>query len=171
MTNRKATIGTISHGTHRNEDMLSAFATELEYLTHFERSRAQLDLIEEARAITNFDSETATEIVHELFDALEELAPAYCYFGAHEGDGADFGFWPLHDAIEELPHISNPSEHPANIAQDIAASALRGEWDVIAELARKLTESDCIGEDCAFVNDHGNVTVYNANGAIILELV
>ena len=142
----KATVGSISHGTLRTPDLLEAFANELEWLTTLANS-----LVEEARAVLTLDragwselvdSEEASDLVSAMSDALNELAPAYCYFSAHEGDGSDFGFWPSMEAIEELPRVSDPSEVEKHL-----------------------------GEDCAFVNDHGNVTVYSANGAVILELV
>ncbi|HYW24877.1 MAG TPA: hypothetical protein VE953_11985 [Terriglobales bacterium] len=34
-------------------------------------------------------------LLEDLYDALNDLAPEGCYFGAHEGDGSDFGFWPI----------------------------------------------------------------------------
>ena len=37
----------------------------------------------------------AAGVVDALIDALDDYAPDGCSFGAHEGDGADFGFWPV----------------------------------------------------------------------------
>lgn len=45
-----------------------------------------------------------SDIVNELQDALDEIAPPYAYFGAIEGDGACFGFWPALD----LRHCDEP---------------------------------------------------------------
>lgn len=144
-TTHKAQIGSISHGTLRTPDLLEAFANELEWLT-----TSSNPLVEEARAVLILDragwselidSEEASNLVDNMIDALSEQAPAYCYFGASEGDGSDFGFWPSMDAIEELPRIEN----------------VDGE--------------DLPNEDHAYVNDHGNVTVYNAAHEVILELV
>jgi hypothetical protein len=139
---RKATIGSISHGTLRSEDLISAFADELEHLEGNVTS-----LVEEANAATALlsfnwalDDDQMSELVQSLQEALEAHAPAYCYFGTHVGDGSDFGFWPDMESIEELPRIADPNELPT-------------------------------GEDCAFVNDHGNVTVYAADGKPVIELV
>ena len=137
----KAQVGSISHGTLRNEDLLEAFAYELACLADIDDKQAA-ELVRDARAVTDFDSEQASELVEALLDALNELAPAFCYFGTHEGDGSDFGFWPIMEAIEELPKVSDPSE-----------------------------VENMLGEECAFVNDHGNVTVYGADGSVILDLV
>lgn len=38
-------------------------------------------------------SEEASELVTILMDELSAIAPDGHYFGAHPGDGADFGFW------------------------------------------------------------------------------
>jgi hypothetical protein len=140
----KATVGTISHGTLRAADLLESFADELA------RLEPGNDLVDEARAVITLDragwsnlvdSEEASDLLTSLVDALNEHAPAYCYFGTTDGDGSDFGFWPSMEAIEELPQIQN----------------VDGE--------------ELPDEDHAYVNDHGNVTVYAADGTVILELV
>ena len=40
-----------------------------------------------------WESEDASFLLDELFDILNSCAPEGFYFGAHEGDGSDFGFW------------------------------------------------------------------------------
>lgn len=141
----KATMGSISHGTLRTPDLLETFANELERLDHDKTHSA---LIERARSDWNnldqMDSdgdEESSETVNELIDALNEFAPPFCFFGAHEGDGSDFGFWWIQEFVEGLPSISDPSE------------------------------AESFGEECKFVNDHGNVTVYDSLGNVVLELV
>jgi hypothetical protein len=93
-----AELGTVSHGTLRNEDLLDSFASELEYWCS-DAGRAQRDkfmaLVDAARQCADPDSEEAGYIVEELFDALNTFAPEGYYFGANEGDGSDFGYWPV----------------------------------------------------------------------------
>jgi hypothetical protein len=86
--------GTVVHGTLLIADLLRAFADEYERLVPFD-SRA---LVGAARAVDP-DSDEADEIVIELFDALDGCAQreGNYTFAAHEGDGSDFGFWPVDD--------------------------------------------------------------------------
>lgn len=42
-------------------------------------------------------TEQANDDAFELFDILDSIAPEGCYFGAHEGDGSCYGFWPCED--------------------------------------------------------------------------
>ena len=147
----KATVGTVSHGTLKTDDLLEAFGWELQQISD---DAEHLALAKKARARAHYftwndlpegeeveETEADSALVGDLIDALTELAPAYCYFGAIEGDGSDFGFWPDMEAINELPRIQN----------------VEGE--------------DLPDEDHCYVNDHGNVTVYAADGAVILEIV
>ena len=145
MTNHKASVGSISHGTLRAADLLLCFASELDYLRGNDDATKLVDrlpTIGEGDETEIDDSrEDAVNLLETLSDELDRLSPPYCYFGAHEGDGSDFGFWPLMDAIDELPRIKNE------------------EGETLPN------------EDHCYVNDHGNVTVYSADGAVLLELV
>jgi hypothetical protein len=92
-----ATISTISHGTMLPEDLIPAFTRELEWLSAYQRTDEETALIAKANGIEDFDSQYAADILEDLFNALDRHAPSHCYFGAHEGDGSDYGFWPYHD--------------------------------------------------------------------------
>jgi hypothetical protein len=78
------------------------------------------------------NGEYASGLVNELQEALNEIAPPYAWFGASDGDGACFGFWPVtgrYSDLDDLPKIPAGDEIP------------REHW----------------GEDVLIVNDHGNV--------------
>ena len=159
---KPAALGSISHGTLRPEDLLTAFISEMEwqqnrngkYLSepeHFqERDRlariigeAQDCFAEDGEDIDPEKEEEAQELINETIpDLLQSMfAPPYCYFGSHPGDGSDFGYWPDSEQIDELPNVENSDE------------------------AKEL------GEDCKYVNDHGNVTVYGGDGTTLIDFV
>ncbi len=151
---KTASIGSISHGTLRTDDLLAAFASELEDIVQRNAEKwcsdegrkerdGLLQLIAEAQDLIEKEGvdDEKSDIIETLGDTLNEYAPPYCYFGTNEGDGADLGFWPSMESIEELPRVEDGDG------------------------------AKTLGEDAAFVNDHGNVTVYNGKGEIILELV
>lgn len=87
----------VSWGTLKPDDLAQAFI-------HFLRSvRDEVDLhgldLDEAdealaQALEAEDWEYADHILWEwLGNTLDSIAPEGCYFGAHPGDGSDFGFW------------------------------------------------------------------------------
>lgn len=150
-----ATIGSISRGTLRSADLIDTFASELEYQLNRnaaefcdDAGRAMRDRIVsaiwDARELIGDDYEIlngmeceASESVEILADMLQEFAPPYARFGAHEGDGSDFGFWPDFDALEcdaEDGTVYTCSDL-ANVPDDYSGTVY-------------------------VVNDHGNGTVY-----------
>jgi len=124
-------IGTVSEGTLRTEDLLPAFADALQGVTEW---GAHNGLIAAARAISP-ESEEAGLMVQGLEYALSECCPPFVYFGSLAGDGADFGFWPDHDEIQEAQRFGT-----------------------VYEADREYIYSDDHGV-WIHVNDHGNVTV------------
>lgn len=126
---KPAGIGSISHGTLRTEDLISAFADELEWQInrngeyfsqpeHFAFRDKLNNLVSEAKDAWNEDGETlrdeesASEMVNELQDVLSNnFAPMYGYFGSHEGDGSDFGYWVNIDTVkEDVGFVSSESQ-------------------------------------------------------------
>jgi hypothetical protein len=133
-------FGTIIEGTTQPRDLIPAFADCLE---SFKPSHpAEINVIAEARAIKNCESDTAQEIIGELMDYLNDYAPPYGYFGAHPGDGSDYGFW---------------------VSEDVAQEISDNGGAVGSETPNSNTQSG----ECLVVSDHGNMTLYawqpNAN--------
>jgi len=87
-------IGTVSHGTMRDEDLIPTFLDTLESTETRERLIGEFRTVVDALdAGEDLDTEDAGYLTEALFDALGEEAPAGAYFGALEGDGSDYGFW------------------------------------------------------------------------------
>ena len=142
---RTIAIGTLIHGTLRDEDLLPAFADELERVGE---AGAHAELIQRANRVHaklyrddhdgNYD--VSTETVHDLMDALQDYAPVHMYFG-NTSDGSDFGWWPVTEYDCETVRIDD--ENVIDVECNIHIN----------------------------VNDHGNVTVSELRGAVIWAAV
>ncbi len=140
-------IGSISSGTLRDEDLFATFANELESLANNRRTcvraktrLAHRRLVAELWVEHDNPSEDAdlAEMCDELSRALEEYAAPYFYFGALEGDGAEFGFYVDSSLFDDPGYfdglkVADLSEVPRGY---------RGE--------------------VLHINDHGNATLYVA---------
>ena len=140
-------IGTVSSGTMRPKDLIPEFLDCLESQKDITPSDSQLCVKirkcfeDEEDAEAYFDSEDAGWDLEQLFDALEAYAPPYFYFGAHEGNGSDYGFWLSNDSLEMAVHDDEilKVDDLANIPDDWTGEVLH-------------------------VNDHGNCTLYHPKG-------
>ena len=130
----KAIIGTISHCTMREEDLIESFIDELIRLNN--NKRTYKSIINEGKAIIKkgeYDTEYTSSFLNEtLWDALNDFSPFLCYFGSSEGDGSDFGFWPYGDTdgFDGLK-VNDLSEVPEKYTGGVL-----------------------------YVNDHGNTSLY-----------
>ena len=157
-------LGSISTGTLRQQDLLSAFAQKLSSLEST-RFYAEVgpdslelyhgsELVRQAPAMLNaLDNTTAVsnpyvaEYLDWLTDALQEYCPPFIYFGTLEGDGSDFGFWPDMDSLGEAMQRMGMA---------------RGESD-----EERLEDDGVIVQ----VSDHGNVTVMDLERNVIWSVV
>ena len=149
---RKARIGPISEGTLWSNDLIEAFLDELGDLDEsaYERIRDEFGHTWNWTD-DDFESENAYEMVNALIDALNEQAPAFCYFGSTEGDGADFGFWPID--IQDIQRdsdvltVSDLAEVPENPQSGMYSTSY-----------------------VLLVNDHGNCTLYSRENGELTEV-
>ena len=88
---KNAELGSVIHGTMRKEDLIPCF---VELLHNLGERDGELDEISYRMIRPRyFESRCAFYDLEDLFDALDEFSPEGAYFGAHPGDGSDFGFW------------------------------------------------------------------------------
>jgi hypothetical protein len=95
--------GTLIHGTLRTQDLIERFKDELDSLGRGYATEWNdiCDLMnstgytDDSGEVSEdwYDTETASEVLEMLFDALDSASADGYYFGAHPGDGSDFGYW------------------------------------------------------------------------------
>ena len=125
----KVQLGSISHGTMRSEDLIPVFLDELETLA---REAGEIDRFTPLKEDEDErEDEQGYLLVDYLFDALNEYAPPFVYFGAHPGDGSDYGFW---------ADIESAQEQCEYVGDGEPGEGFQGEW--------------------LHVNDHGNAALY-----------
>lgn len=120
---RNFPLGSVSCATLRPEDLVPAFVDALDSTKELligsvststtpeetEAIKADVSAIDDLlgeieqrqQSESYYDSEESMWDMDELIDSLNNLSPPYTYFGAHDGDGADFGFWPCWDSIND----------------------------------------------------------------------
>lgn len=108
MEHRYAQLGSVSHGTMRPQDLIPRFLDVLRGLNAPEYVQLTTSPFGAIPAHAQEDendewwqSEEANYLLEDLFDILDHYAPPYCYFGAQEGDGSDYGFWVDWHALED----------------------------------------------------------------------
>lgn len=137
---KRQNIGSVSSGTMREEDLIPAFLYELQHQRPMLKGHrklaaeiAQRSDFPQSEKSGYWEDGDSTSDLADLFDALNEYAPDHFYFGAHPGDGADYGYWLSEFFQQEFDgeQVSDLSDIPA----------------------------DYVGE-VLHVNDHGNMTLY-----------
>jgi hypothetical protein len=125
----------VSSATLRPEDLLPAYWSATESLAQLAgkaspiaaHTLADLErLVGEDSSGDAWDDELACQLLEELTDCLQELAPCGFGFGASEGDGACFGFWLSEDWQEALEHMQVDCDDPAYCAALVSELELDG---------------------------------------------
>ena len=89
--------GTVSEGTIREQDLIPKFLAVLD--EHAPEKAEELrglypNTIEHLDDDSDSDATARGMLLSDLFEELNVIAPEDHYFGSHQGDGADYGFWP-----------------------------------------------------------------------------
>ena len=152
-------IGSISHGTMRNEDLVPAFFDALESVDKKHARSIKREYSKALRKLAGVNvrnyseeqySEDLTYLVNEdLFNALCDHVPAYTYFGSHVGDGADYGIWVDTESIDSDIH-----------------DGILFAFDDLSGIDDMIHEDGVIPKSVIIQNDHGNCTLYTIHAEV-----
>lgn len=119
----------VSTDTLRLEDLLPRYWQTAEQLAQLADRPALINLSTlaslerlagEDSHESDWNDEEACQLLEELTDTLQDVAPVGFYFGASEGDGACFGFWLGEDWAEALETLGLDGDDPAGWAELIS---------------------------------------------------
>lgn len=168
-------IGSISSGTMREEDLIPDFCYELNRLArqtgilNRKERAAHRKLVREIESRMESEdyygsADSSDDLNETLFNALDEYAAPYFYFGAHPGDGADYGFWLSEDWDEDFREVE----------QSPCACGCVGVCKHEPPMGLKVSDTAEVPKwyrgEVAHVNDHGNVTLYVQNSRGLREI-
>ena len=141
---RRHNIGSVSTATMRNEDLIPCFVAHLRGQKTMTEAHGWLAGEVEAHmeADDYYESDASDEDMEALFEALDCYGPEGFYFGAHPGDGADYGWWLSESFMEDFEGLK---------VGDLAAIPPAYEGEVLV------------------VNDHGNPSLYLASKGDVTE--
>lgn len=172
---RFAPLGPFSEGTLNPDDLVPA---DLAVLAECKpRLAARYQREADAADACECDGEQhpehdKLELLSELQDALDNLAPPFAYFGSHEGDGACFGFWVSWDSLAES--IADGEVLRVDNAGYTIGGTIGGSWThsetfkTYAEIPAELRRS---WRYRLTVSDHGNAALYYRNGREVWSIV
>jgi hypothetical protein len=96
---KKCELGSIISGTMRKEDLIPVFVNEI--LSIDDKNQKALEIQSGMNVNNYYDTEISDYDLDDLFDELNNLCDIdNAYFGAHPGDGSDYGFWMCEDITE-----------------------------------------------------------------------
>ncbi|MEF8794024.1 hypothetical protein [Thiohalorhabdus sp.] len=109
-----------------------------------------------------WESAAAEQLREELAERLDELAPLFCRFEERDTiRGTMYGFFPDMERIQEgedIAHLTDSGHHGAGLELD-GEPAPDGEWVPMAEYRLFVLGIEKY-RHVAYVNDHGNLDVY-----------
>ena len=92
----------VSEATLRPQDLIPTFLSALRERDEVAYAQIMINNALPAHALEDdeadwWESEDAHWFLEDLFETLSDTAEEGEYFGAHEGDGSLFGFWPVEE--------------------------------------------------------------------------
>lgn len=102
------------------------------------------------------------------------FCPENHYFGAHPGDGADFGVWQCEDCDCDVAEDEQTDEDRADSDEVFFCGKFLGKFpksDEAFAAIREAMEKAQYWPNIYSVNDHGNVTLHDSKGNHIRDWV